>query len=799
MGSLSRSVLPALLLGGAAPAALLVAGTAQAQSAAARSFDIPAQSLEQALLTYMRQSGIQVGYEPADVAGQMSAAVSGAHTPGDALSRLLGTSGLTYRSTGGTSVRLQRIPRASGNATQLGPVRVQGDAGNSSAGAPVETATGAVPGYRATLTATATRTETAIRDVPQSIQVVPRSVIEDQAATRLTDVLQNVSSVQLNGTAGNRADNYNIRGFVASRYAINGFPLSSAAERPEAFLDLANVERVEVLKGPASVMVGLTDPGGVINIVTRAPSKIFSFDAAVQGGSFDFFRGELSVSGPLNASGTLSARATGAIQTNGGFRDAARDSERMFGAGALRWEPDALTRVDLTADYVNQKQPFDRGLYADENGNYPRDARAYLGERWSITGAHKLVLGLAAQRQVTPWLMLRATGRYTDATSNDSNAVDLQGLEADGRTLRRRVTTRTEAPEDLTMRLDALADVFTAGIEHRIMLGVERSHGDFLFRSARANIGSIDLYEPVYGATPIPVTRANARYDYEVRNWGFYIQDQISLSDKWKALAGLRYDRAKSFTDDLFAAEQTRTDDDALTWRAGLVYQPTTAVSLYGSYTRSFRPQQGQLVDRSPLDPETGEQFEGGVKLDVVPDRLSLTGAAFQITKQNVATDDPTDSDFSILTGEQRVRGVELDLTGDILPGWSVIANASYLHTRITRDTVFTVGNRLTGVPELSGRLWTSYSVRGGTLKGLSLAGGIRVVGKRQVDLANSFTIEGYESFDASVRYAIDEHWEVSVNAENLADRFYIEGVQSESNLYPGTPRRVVGTIRTRF
>ncbi|RVT94230.1 TonB-dependent siderophore receptor [Sphingomonas crocodyli] len=795
--SFSCSLLARLTIGAALPAIAIASTPAFAQATAQRSFDIPAQSLESALLLYMRQSGVQVGYEPADVAGRSSTGISGALTTGEALSRLLGGTGLTYRSTGGTSVRLQAIPRTGGNAVQLGPVRVQG-AGNGPAG-PIETATGPVPGYRAALTATATRTDSAIRDVPQSIQIVPRTVIEDQAAVRLTDVIQNVSSVQLNGTAGNRAETYNIRGFVASRYAINGFPLTNAAERPEAFLDLANVERVEVLKGPASVMVGLTDPGGVINIVTRAPTEQFSLDGSFQAGSFDFYRSELSVSGPLNASGTLTARVTGALQTDGGFRDEARDSERAFGAAALRWEPDTLTRVDLTADYLDSKQPFDRGLYADENGNHPRDAGNFLGEKWSTNASRKLVLGLAAQRQVVPWLMLRFTGRYTDATSFDSNGVDLQGLEADNRTLRRRVTTRTEAPEDLTMRFEGLIDAFTGGIEHRIMMGVEHNRGEFFFNSARANIGSIDIYNPVYGATPIPVTRQNARYDRETRNWGYYLQDQISLGEQWKALLGLRYDTAKSHQDDIFNDEIIRTSDDALTWRAGLVYQPTNTISVYASYTRSFIPQTGQLIDGTPLAPEKGEQFEGGVKLDIIPDALSLTAAVFQTTKQNVATDDPTDSDFSILTGEQRVRGVEFDLTGEILPGWNIIANAAYLDTEITRDNVFAIGNRLTGVPELSGRLWTSYSVRSGTLKGLSVGGGIRVATKRQIDLDNSFTIEGYETFDASIRYAIDEHWEASVNAQNLTDRFYIEGVQSESNLYAGTPRRVMGTVRARF
>jgi iron complex outermembrane receptor protein len=665
------------------------------------------------------------------------------------------------------------------------------------AGAPVETATGPVPGYRATLTATATRTETAIRDVPQSIQVVPRQVIEDQAAVRLTDVVQNVSSVQLNGTAGNRAETYSIRGFVVPRYAINNFPLSSTVDRPEGFIDLANVERVEVLKGPSSILIGLAEPGGVINIVTRAPTKQFSLNGAFQGGSFDFYRGELSVSGSLNASGTLTARATGSIQTDDTFRRGARPSKRAFGAGALRWEPDALTRIDLTADYVDQKQAFDRGLIASDDGLYIHNARRYLGERWSTTQTEKLILGAAAQRQVTPWLMLRLTGRYTDALVTDDNAVDLQGLSAAG-IVRRRVTDRTEDVNDLTVRAEALVDVFTGALEHRILTGVEHNRGDFAFNSARANIGDLDMYNPVYGATPIPVTRTNAGYNYDARNWGFYLQDQIALGERWKLLAGLRYDKAKSFEDDFFNETQTRTDDDALTWRAGLVYQPTSQVSLYASYTQSFAPQQGQLRNGSALDPEEGEQFEGGVKLDLA-DRLSITGAVFQITKRNVATDDPADTDFTILTGEQRVRGAELDASGEVLPGWRVIANVSYLDAEITEDNVFAIGNGLPGVPEWSGRLWTSYSVENGVLAGLSIAGGLRVVGDRQVNLDNSFRIDGYETFDASIRYALTPHWELSVNAENLADRFFVEGVQSESNLYPGTPRRIVGTVRARF
>lgn len=796
-----RPLLAVLLTGASATA--IMPSPAAAQQSAAHSFAIEAQPLEAALIAFMRQSGVQVGYEPADVRGRRSNAVRGMMGTSTALQQLLASTGLTWQSTGAGSVRLQRLPQQGGSGMQLGPVRVQGAGGAGGAGLPPQTATGPVPGYRATVTATATRTDTPLRDIPQSIQVVPRAVIEDQAATRLTDVVLNVSGVQLNGTAGNRAETYSIRGFTVPRYAINGFPLTSTMDRPEGFLDLANVERVEVLKGPASVLVGLAEPGGIINIVTRAPTQTFTADAAVQGGSFEFGRAEASLSGPLAGNGAVSARVTGAYQSDGNFRRVARDSDRGFAGGALRWQPDALTQVDLTADYVDQKQAFDRGLIATEGGTYVRDARLYLGESWSTTETQKLVLGLAARRQVSPWLQLRLTGRYTDATITDDNGVDLQGVSEDG-TVRRRVTDRTEDATDFSARFEGLADAYTGALEHQILLGAEYNRGDFAFNSARSNIGSLNMFAPVYGATPLPVTRRNAGYDYDARNWALFAQDQIALGAQWKLLAGLRYDHAESFEDDWFNETETRTDDDALTWRAGLVYQPTGTVSLYGSYTQSFVPQQGQLRDGSALNPEKGEQFEAGVKLDLM-DRLSLTGAVFQITKRDVATDDPQDSDFTILTGEQRVRGAELDLTAEILPGWRIIGNVAYLDATVTEDNVIAIGNRLTGVPEWSGRLWTSYTIGAHDPAGrlqpgsITLAGGIRAVGDRAVNLDNWFDIAGYHTFDASVRYQLNRVLELSVNAENLADRFYIEGVQAENNLYPGTPRRILGTLRVRL
>lgn len=790
----------ALLTGALAFGAALAPSPAVAQSQDARAFDIPAQSLSGALLSFGRQSGLQLVAPSRLTEGRRASAVRGQLSPDAALDRLLAGSGLAWRRKGASIEIIPAPPVAApapAAASRPQPSTRPAASASSRVSDLLITARRA-DGYRAGVSATATRTATDLRDVPQSIQIVTREVLEDQQAVRLTDALQNVSSVQLNGTGGNRGETYQIRGFVTPRYAVNGFPLTSAMDRPEAFFDLANVERVEVLKGPSSVMFGLSEPGGVINVVTRAPSPTAAREIAVQGGSFGLRRVEATATGGLTQDGRLSARVTGAAQTSNGFRDNAADSDRIFAALAVNWRPDDATNIDFTVDHVDQSQPFDRGLIATPDGRVVKEAGRYLGEIWSTTEARKTVTGLSTQRALTQDLALRFTGRYSNARVHDDNAVDLQGVDADGRTVRRRVTDRTEDSHDLNLRLDLMANARTGLLDHRILAGVERTEAHMDFDSARANIGAIDLFAPVYGATPIPTTRPNSSYVYDVEMLGLFVQDQIALGERWKALVSLRHDAVKTNEDSSTTGVVTRTDDKALTFRAGLVHQPRPWASLYASYTESFQPQAGLTASGETMAPERGRQVEIGAKFDLLGGRLSLTTAAFEITKRNVATEDPSDPDFSILTGEQRVRGVELDATGVLAPGWRLIGNVAFLDAEITRDNTFAVGNRLNGVPEYSGRLWTSRDF-GGRLKGLTVGGGLTFVGPRQVDLDNRFEIDGYTTLDATVRYAFSPRAEISVNVRNIADTFFVEGVQGDNNLYPGAPRAVSVLLRTRF
>jgi outer membrane receptor protein involved in Fe transport len=278
---------------------------------------------------------------------------------------------------------------------------------------------------------------------------------------------------------------------------------------------------------------------------------------------------------------------------------------------------------------------------------------------------------------------------------------------------------------------------------------------------------------------------------------------EVSLGERWRLLLGGRYDyahgRTKFKSDADRFAETTKVDDHAFSPRVGLVFQPISTVSLYASYARSLFPQLGATFEGTPFEPERGEQYEAGVKAELLNRRLTATLALFQLTRQNVLTDDPANPDFSIQTGEQRSRGIELDLAGQILPGWQVIASGAYTDAEITKDNVFPVGNRFAGVPTLSGSVWSIYEIGTGGLKGFGFGAGIFAAGRREGDLDNSFEVPGYVQTDATVYYRIKDYLRASLYFRNLFDVEYIETPVNAVFIDPGAPLTVLGKLELRF
>ncbi|TNC15339.1 TonB-dependent siderophore receptor [Methylobacterium terricola] len=663
-----------------------------------------------------------------------------------------------------------------------------------------EIATGPVQGYRATRSATATKTDTALRDLPQSVNVIPREVLVDRQETRLTDALFNVSNVQPAGTLQGRTETYNIRGFNTQTYAIDGVFLNQASNFFVTRRDLADVERIEVLKGPASVLYGRGDPGGVINIVTRQASFVPMADASVQGGSFGFRRVQGSVSGPIPSAEGLAGRVSFATEADPTFRNyGGRDNTRNFVAPAFTWNPSPDTRVTFLGEFTKQDGQYDEGLTAFR-GRVPLDNIArYYGEPWARYNAMANFGTLKVEHDFNENLMIRQV-LNAQGGSFDLISPRATGVNAAGTVLSRRVTSTVSSYASVDSQTELVAKFDWLGLRHTALVGVEYINGYRHSYTTQGNIASVSFLNPTFGALPGPLSfQSDLRQKNELT--GLYAQDQIELGYGLQLLLGVRYDTGDQFYFSRLPTSRSLPPTQELSGvspRVGLIYRPAEPLALYASYSTSFKPQTANVLGAVNPAPETGEQYEVGARYDINPE-LTLSTAAFRITRDNVAASDPVNSGFSVITGQQRSEGVEADLAGTILPGWKVIGGVGYLDARITRDTTFAVGNRLVGVPAFSGSIWTTYQVQEGAWRGLGIGAGVTYVGKRFGDLNNSFTVGAYARVDAAVFYDLNEHARFSLNLRNLTDARYIEAPFNQFNNIPGAPFTVLATITGRW
>lgn len=367
--------------------------------------------------------------------------------------------------------------------------------------------------------------------------------------------------------------------------------------------------------------------------------------------------------------------------------------------------------------------------------------------------------------------------------------------------------------QNYSLQNDLITNFSTGSIQHQVLVGLEWNkyiRGYDYLRSTVSLTPSINLFNPVYGASrPPEFDEAASRERYDRNTIAIYLQDQVTLLPNLKLLVGGRYDfvhrqnRVQQLDslgrDPIDDATVDRIYDEAFSPRVGIVYQPIEPISIYASYTRSFNPNESQTVDKTQLPPERGTQYEVGVKAELIKDRLSATFAAYDITKENVAITDPTpgNSDFSIPIGEVKSRGLEFDLSGQILPGWNIIA--SYF----VNDAFVSVGDEnnpvddsLVNAPGAGGSLWTTYEIQSGGMRGLGFGGGVFYTGDREATLPNTFKIPSYVRADASIFYKCD-NWRVGLNFKNLLDTRYYDS--QGYFLLPGAPFTVLGTVSFEF
>lgn len=653
-----------------------------------------------------------------------------------------------------------------------------------------------------TASSTATRTATPLLDLPQSVQVISRALLEDQQALSMADIVKNVSGITVPNSSGSRAEDLNFRGFTTGAIFKDGFRNDAFANRTST--EVANIERVEVVKGPSSTMFGRLDPAGMVNFITKQPLSKHYLSLQMQHGSWHMWRPTLDLSGPLNKSGSLAYRLNFAYLNTDSFRDFLYH-KRVFVSPALTWNIGPSTTLKFYSEYLGGENIIDRGIVAIGDRPAQLPVSRFLGSPLVPYPYKQGKIGLTFEHFFGSNWSFRSSERSSVnfAAYNGWQPTGLLANVAGGTLL-----SVTEGYSDQNLRIhqwtnDFTGRVSTGPIEHTLLMGFDLNSQ--AFDSETYGIGrrqvQIDIYRPDYNVFPAAIPLGLSASSLGLNRYGgLYVQDQIKLMRRLKLLLGGRYDIAQIASTNYLTNARTNYRNTAFVPRAGILYNTTSTTSVYFTYGKSFQPQGGLTVTGRTFEPERGDSYEGGFKAELLSRKLIATAAVFQVRRSGILTSDPFNEGFSIQVGEQRNRGVEFDIQGRPTKDWTVLLNYAHNDPVITRDNLYKPGNYILSTPFDTGSFWTTYEFSRGPLSGFSFGGGISAVGKRWADLENTAIIPGYLRPDLSFAYRIYRNdrvrYRINFNLNNVSDRYYMEGVRGRAGIVPGAPRNFLVGIQ---
>jgi len=707
-------------------------------------------------------------------------------------------------------------------------------------------AVGPVPGYVASRSTVGTKTDTPILETAQSISVIGRQQIEDQNALTVTQALRYTPSVtteQRGGAGATRLEQFYIRGFVAPLF-LDGLALPT---NRDAFpsVDAYRLERIDIIKGPASVLYGQSGPGGIVNLVSKVPQFVRHGEVFIQGGGFNEVRSGFDVGGPIASdipglADQFAYRVVG-LGWNGDAQAVTTRVERAFINPSLTWRPSTDTSLTIIGNY--QRDPFSgfyggfpavgtvfaRNFGSGRIGRLPVDF--YDGDRnFERSDRTQGSIEYLFDHRVTDWLRFHSAGRYLrtegDYRSVYSAFADANGPFASGPLLgRARIGTRVDI-DAYTLDNNAVANFDTGPVAHTALLGVDhRTFRTWSLTTPFPSAPDLNVLAPNY-AMNIPTPAFTSAAKITAAQTGVYFQDQMKLGGLVLTLGG-RYDVARQSgpTRTLATGAVAYQDvpSDAFTGRASLLYLFENGVAPYVSYSQAFEPiTNGRIFDtalgsagRIP-DPISSDQYEAGIKYQPPGTDILLTAAAFDIRRSNSLTPDPANNGFSLQTGEVGVQGVEFEARASVTEGLSLIGGFSLLDARNTRDTSTTqndltrrqvplLGRRPVQIPDTTASLFVDYRFTGGPLLGLGLGGGVRYLGSSWGDPANTFEVPSSLLVDAVASYDM-KHLDprlaglsAQINVQNLLDERYVTGCFSYSSCFYGLPRTVYATLRYRW
>ena len=662
----------------------------------------------------------------------------------------------------------------------------------------------ATNGYQPLNTSTATLTNMPMLDIPQVVNTVSDKVLADQHATTLDEALYNVSNVVQTNTLGGTQDAFVRRGFGANR---DGSIMTNGLRTvlPRSFN--AATERVEVLKGPASTLYGILDPGGLINVVTKRPEKIFGGSISATSSSFGGGTGQVDVTGPIEGT-RLAYRLTGEYQDEDYWRNFGNERS-TFIAPSLTWFGDDAT-VTVLYSHRDYKTPFDRGTIFDLNTKKAVDVdrKTRFDEPFNVTDGQSDLAQLNAEYRLNSQWTARFDYSYSQDKYSDNQA-RVMAYDSKTGTLTRRVDATQGSTQRMhSTRADLQGNVDIAGFYNEILTGVSYENYDLLRMDMMRckNVKGFNIYNPVYGKLDECTTVSAADSDQTLKqeSYSAYAQDALYLTDKWIAVAGLRYQYYTQYAGKGRPFNvNTDSRDEQWTPKLGLVYKLTPAVSLFANYSQTFMPQSSIASYIGDLPPETSNAYEVGAKFDLF-DGITANIALFDIHKRNVLyTESIGGETIAKTAGRVRSQGVEVDLAGSLTENTNIIASYGYTDAKVLEDPDY-AGKPLPNVPRHTGSLFLTYDIHnafaGNTL---TLGGGGHGVSRRSATNGADYYLPGYFVADAFAAYKMKLQYPVTlqVNVKNLFDKTYYTSSIATNNLANqiGDPREVQFTVKMEF
>ncbi|WP_454689848.1 TonB-dependent siderophore receptor [Achromobacter aloeverae] len=773
---------------------------APASAAIARQYDIPAGPLPAVLTRFSSEAGIYIAGSTDLTKGKSSPGLKGVFSVRDALTVLLAGTNLQAILLGNGGYGLREKPTSASDArgdAVLPTVQVQGAAvlsatteGSGSYGAQAATVAGKLP--------------VPLKEIPSSVSVVTRSEMNDRNMRTLDQAMQSVPgvTVPMNGASPGSLGYYS-RGYEL-QIQYDGLPTYNVLGNYLPQFDLAMYDRVEVLKGPSGLLQGSGEPGGSINLVRKRPLDEFQVSGSMSAGSYDNYASDIDVTGPLNKDKTLRGRFVLADDTKRFYWDTSREWHALL-YGIVEYDITPRDTVSFSAAYQRTRQTgFWAGLPAKNGQLWNTSVSTFTGADWSYTQAKTLELTADATHRFDNGWNAHAVLTHRVALPDQNSASNLagSGITDDSSTVGYTVQNNHIRDQWDGMDIYAGGPFELFGHTHTFTIGANVDKYTQVLNSGRKS-ESASIYD-ASAITPADLTSGTGTRTLQ---YGIYSQLRYKLFDPLTLVLGGRASWFRNETRDIWPAASDWSYAGVVHHKftpfAGLVYDVTNDVSLYGSYTSIFVPQTEMTMNGSVLPPRTGSQYEVGVKGSFLDKRLNTSLAFFYMQDKNRAFNDPNDPSgtYYLASGEVRSQGIEAEVNGLITPNWNVTAGYTYLQTKYIKDTYSQGMAYDPAEPTHSFKLWTNYRINNDSLlDGLLVGGGVTFTGPLKSQTTPVLKQGSVAVFGAQLGYRMNKHWNATLTIDNLFDRRYYQRVGYLGNTnYFGEPRTVMLTLRANY